>query len=140
MNGVEITTPGPTTLEYWRTRAEHLECQNKVMEMEMRKARALLMFCCALFAGFCLLTAITGCQTVAPRMDSADIELLVVHAETTLSVAETSYDAWSRVAAVTGMPAVEVAMRRAQWEGRIALLRGHLDWLRGQVAEREAGQ
>lgn len=80
---------------------------------------------------------LTGCQTVAPRMDAADIELLVVHTETTLGVAEASFDAFTRVAEASGMPAAEVTMRKARFENRIALLRSHLEWLKGKVVERD---
>lgn len=78
----------------------------------------------------CFAALLTGCQTTS-RLDQADLGLLVVNAELTLDAAEASYDAWSRVAERSGMLPLEVASRRAQWETRIALIRAHLDWLRG---------
>lgn len=87
-----------------------------------------------------LCAVLCGCQTARPvstQLGAADIDLLVVHAETTLGVAESSFDAFVRVAEASGMPAAEVAMRKARFENRIALLRSHLEWLKGKVVEGE---
>lgn len=92
--------------------------------------------CFAIVAMVVMAALLPSCKT-ASQLSSADVDLLVVHAETTLAVAETSFDAFSSVAASSGMPAAEVTMRKARFENRIALLRSHLEWLKGKVVERD---
>ena len=96
------------------------------------------MRCLTIFLLVACAALLPACKTTT-QLSAADVDLLVVHTETTLGVAETSFDAFSRVAAASGMPAAEVAMRKARFENRIALLRSHLEWLKGQVIEREGG-